>query len=163
MAMTDPIADMLTRIRNANSVYHDKVDIPGSKIKTAIAEVLKQEGYIKDYTFTQDNKQGILTVFLNVLDAEREKVYIMQKGEFKMAIAAKWQIKQKNQMNKDVNESMGAVNATSYFSSDTAIKNAFVDEVNVASRAISALTTNTYQDAAITFSISINDEISERE
>ena len=73
MAMTDPIADMLTRIRNANSVNHDKVEIPGSKIKTAIAEVLKQEGYIKDFTFTQDNKQGILTVFLKY-GAEREKV-----------------------------------------------------------------------------------------
>ncbi len=46
MAMTDPIADMLTRIRNANSVYHDKVDIPGSKIKTAIAEFLKKEGVL---------------------------------------------------------------------------------------------------------------------
>ena len=55
---------MLTRIRNANSVYHDKVEIPGSKIKSAIADVLKQEGFIRDYTFTQDNKQGILTVFL---------------------------------------------------------------------------------------------------
>ena len=73
MAMTDPIADMLTRIRNANSVYHEKVEIPGSKIKTAIAEVLKQEGYIRDYTFAQDNKQGILTVFLKY-GAEREKV-----------------------------------------------------------------------------------------
>ena len=51
MAMTDPIADMLTRIRNANSVYHEKVEIPGSKIKIAIAEVLKREGYIKDYRF----------------------------------------------------------------------------------------------------------------
>ena len=46
MAMTDPIADMLTRIRNANSVYHDKVEIPGSKIKTAIAEVFLKEGFI---------------------------------------------------------------------------------------------------------------------
>lgn len=64
MAMTDPIADMLSRIRNANSVFHDKVDIPASKIKIAIAQVLKQEGFIKDFTFTQDNKQGILTVFL---------------------------------------------------------------------------------------------------
>jgi len=64
MAMTDPIADMLTRIRNANSVFHDKVEIPGSKIKSAIAQVLKDEGFIKDFTFTQDNKQGILTVFL---------------------------------------------------------------------------------------------------
>lgn len=71
--MTDPIADMLTRIRNANSVYHEKVEIPGSKIKTAIADVLKQEDYIRDYTFAQDNKQGILTVFLK-FGANREKV-----------------------------------------------------------------------------------------
>ena len=73
MAMTDPVADMLTRIRNANSVYHDKVEIPGSKIKIAIAEVLKQEGFIRDFTFAQDNKQGILTVFLKY-GANREKV-----------------------------------------------------------------------------------------
>lgn len=73
MAMSDPIADMLTRIRNANSVKHDKVDIPGSKIKSAIAEVLKQEGFIKDFTFTQDNKQGVLTVFLKYGN-DREKV-----------------------------------------------------------------------------------------
>ena len=73
MAMTDPIADMLTRIRNANSVYHDKVEIPASGIKTAIAEVLKQEGFIRDFTFAQDNKQGILTVFLKY-GPNREKV-----------------------------------------------------------------------------------------
>ena len=73
MAMTDPIADMLTRLRNANSVYHDKVEIPGSKIKTAIAEVLKEEGFIKDYTFTEDNKQGILTLLLKY-GPQREKV-----------------------------------------------------------------------------------------
>lgn len=73
MAMTDPIADMLTRIRNANSVFHDKVDIPASKIKSAIADVLKQEGFIKDFTFTQDNKQGILTIFLKY-GPEREHV-----------------------------------------------------------------------------------------
>ena len=47
MTMTDPIADMLTRIRNANSVHHDKVEIPCSKIKAAIAEILKSEGFIK--------------------------------------------------------------------------------------------------------------------
>ena len=73
MAMTDPIADMLTRIRNANSVNHEKVEIPGSKIKTAIADVLKQEGFIKDFSFTEDNKQGILTVFLKY-GPNREKV-----------------------------------------------------------------------------------------
>lgn len=64
---------MLTRIRNANSVYHEKVEIPGSKIKVAIADVLKREGYIKDYSFAEDNKQGILTVKLKY-GAEREKV-----------------------------------------------------------------------------------------
>ena len=73
MAMTDPIADMLTRIRNANSVYHEKVEIPGSKIKIAIADVLKREGYIKDFSFAEDNKQGILTVKLKY-GPEREKV-----------------------------------------------------------------------------------------
>ena len=64
MAMTDPIADMLTRLRNANNVFHESVEIPGSKVKTAIAEVLKEEGFINDYTFTEDNKQGVITVSL---------------------------------------------------------------------------------------------------
>ena len=53
MVMTDPIADMLTRLRNANSVYHEKVEIPGSKIKVAIANILKEEGFIKDFDFVQ--------------------------------------------------------------------------------------------------------------
>ena len=61
MVMTDPIADMLTRLRNANSVFHEKVEIPASKIKNAIAEVLKEEGFINDYTFAEDGKQGVLT------------------------------------------------------------------------------------------------------
>lgn len=82
MAMTDPIADMLTRIRNANSVFHDKVVIPASKIKSAIAAVLKQEGLFfylvlvilqSFHITTQDNKQGFLTVFLKY-GANREKV-----------------------------------------------------------------------------------------
>jgi len=73
MGMTDPIADMLSRIRNANSVYHEKVEIPASKIKTAVADVLKQEGFIKDYSFAEDNKQGILTVHLKY-GPERQKV-----------------------------------------------------------------------------------------
>ena len=73
MVMTDPIADMLTRLRNANSVLHDKVEIPGSKIKKAIAAVLKEEGFIRDYTFTEDNKQGMLVLTLKY-GPEREKV-----------------------------------------------------------------------------------------
>lgn len=73
MVMTDPIADMLTRLRNANFVLHDKVEIPGSKIKRAIAAVLKEEGFIRDYTFTEDNKQGMLVLTLKY-GPEREKV-----------------------------------------------------------------------------------------
>ena len=73
MAMTDPIADMLTRLRNANNVYHESVEIPGSKIKTAIAEVLKEEGLIKDYAFNEDDKQGVISVSLKY-GPSREKV-----------------------------------------------------------------------------------------
>ncbi len=64
MVMTDPIADMLTRIRNGNMVGHEKVDIPGSKIKLAIAQILKDEGYVRDTEFIPDNKQGTIRVYL---------------------------------------------------------------------------------------------------
>ena len=73
MTMTDPIADMLTRIRNANMVHHDTVEIPGSKLKLSIAEILKHEGFIKDYDFKKDNKQGTIKVFLKY-GPSREKV-----------------------------------------------------------------------------------------
>ncbi|MEG6586975.1 30S ribosomal protein S8 [Dendrosporobacter sp. 1207_IL3150] len=73
MVMTDPIADMLTRLRNANSVYHDKVEIPASKIKQAIAVILKEEGFIKDFEMAQDSKQGMLRVSLKY-GPNREKV-----------------------------------------------------------------------------------------
>ena len=73
MVMTDPIADMLTRIRNANSVYHDKVEIPASKIKEAVVRILKEEGFIKDFEVIQDNKQGMLKVSLKY-GSNREKV-----------------------------------------------------------------------------------------
>lgn len=62
--MTDPIADMLTRIRNANSVGHDKVEVPGSNIKRALAEILKREGFVRDAEFIPDDKQGVIRVFL---------------------------------------------------------------------------------------------------
>jgi small subunit ribosomal protein S8 len=58
MTMTDPIADMLTRLRNANSAYHEEVAMPSSKIKQGIAEILKQEGYIKDWR-VQDVENGV--------------------------------------------------------------------------------------------------------
>ena len=62
MTMTDPIADMLTRIRNANTVGHDTVDIPASKIKKSIAGILTEEGYIKGFDVIEDNKQGTIRV-----------------------------------------------------------------------------------------------------
>jgi len=64
MVMTDPIADMLTRIRNANVVRHDVLELPSSKVKAEIADILKREGYVRDYEVVEDNKQGVLKVFL---------------------------------------------------------------------------------------------------
>ncbi|MGG6432932.1 30S ribosomal protein S8 [Anoxybacillus sp. D401a] len=64
MVMTDPIADMLTRIRNANMVRHEKLEVPASKMKREIAEILKREGFIRDVEYIEDNKQGILRIFL---------------------------------------------------------------------------------------------------
>ena len=73
MVMTDPIADFLTRIRNANMVMHEKVEIPASKTKIALAEILKNEGFIKDYEQVEDGKQGIIRVYLKY-GPNREKV-----------------------------------------------------------------------------------------
>lgn len=73
MVMTDPIADMLTRIRNANSVHHDKVEIPSSKIKIAIAEILKNEGFVRGYEVLTDNKQNVIRISLKY-GTDREKV-----------------------------------------------------------------------------------------
>jgi small subunit ribosomal protein S8 len=65
MSVTDPLADMLTRIRNANSARHDRVDIPASRLKEAIAKILKEEGYIKNFKVIEDErKHRILRVFL---------------------------------------------------------------------------------------------------
>lgn len=64
MSMSDPIADMLTRIRNANTVRHDKVEIPSSKIKREIANILKQEGFIRDAEYIEDKNQGVIRIFL---------------------------------------------------------------------------------------------------
>ncbi|MFZ5353468.1 MAG: 30S ribosomal protein S8 [Bacillota bacterium] len=64
MVINDPIADMLTRIRNANTVKHEVVDIPSSNIKKSIAQILLDEGYIKSYEIIDDGKQGIIRVSL---------------------------------------------------------------------------------------------------
>ena len=73
MTMTDPIADMLTRIRNANTVGHETVEIPASKMKKSIAEILKEEGYIEDFDIIDDNKQGIIKITMKY-GANKEKV-----------------------------------------------------------------------------------------
>ncbi len=64
MVMTDPIADFLTRIRNANTVYHDKVEAPASRVKRAIANILRDEGFVRDCEYVDDGKQGIIRVYL---------------------------------------------------------------------------------------------------
>lgn len=64
MSMTDPIADFLTRIRNANMVRHESLEVPASKIKHDIAEILKNEGFVRDVEYVDDDKQGIIRVFL---------------------------------------------------------------------------------------------------
>jgi small subunit ribosomal protein S8 len=64
MVMTDPIADMLTRIRNANLVRHESLEVPASKIKREICEILKREGFIRDAEYIEDGKQGIIRIFL---------------------------------------------------------------------------------------------------
>ena len=68
MAMTDPIADMLTRIRNAGMAQHPKLDIPSSNVKVAVAEVLKNLGYIKNFKVISDDLQGVLRVYLKYDD-----------------------------------------------------------------------------------------------
>jgi len=71
VGMTDPLADMLTRIRNASRARHEKVDIPASKLKLEIVRILKEEGYIKNFKFTKDDKQGVIRVFLKYEDDKR--------------------------------------------------------------------------------------------
>ena len=71
MTMTDPIADMLTRIRNANMVKHETLELPASNIKKQIAEILKQEGFINDVEYIEDNKQGKLKLTLKYSKGER--------------------------------------------------------------------------------------------
>lgn len=73
MSMTDPIADMLTRIRNANMVSHERVELPASRVKAEIARILTEEGYIRNYRLISDGKQGILRIYLKYGD-NQEKV-----------------------------------------------------------------------------------------
>ena len=73
MQITDPVADMLTRIRNANTAKHESVDVPASNLKKAIAKILLDEGYIKSYEVVEDGTQGVIRIQLKYL-AGKEKV-----------------------------------------------------------------------------------------
>ena len=73
MQITDPVADMLTRIRNANTAKHESVDVPASNLKKAIAKILLDEGYIKSYEVVEDGTQGVIRIQLKYL-ACKEKV-----------------------------------------------------------------------------------------
>jgi len=75
---SDTIADMLTRIRNANSVFDESVDIPASNLKKSICDVLKEEGYIKDYKYIEDGKQGILRVMLKYKGTRRDRKQVIK-------------------------------------------------------------------------------------
>ncbi|MBC7346145.1 MAG: 30S ribosomal protein S8 [Clostridia bacterium] len=71
--MTDPIADFLTRLRNATTVHKETVEVPASKMKRAMADILKREGFIRDYEYIEDGKQGVLRLYLRY-GVNREKV-----------------------------------------------------------------------------------------
>jgi small subunit ribosomal protein S8 len=64
MTITDPVSDLLTRIRNAAQQRHEAVDVPSSKVKLEIVRILKEEGYISDYTLARDDKQGVIKILL---------------------------------------------------------------------------------------------------
>jgi small subunit ribosomal protein S8 len=73
MTMTDPVADMLTRIRNANSVNHEAVSVPASRMKKSIAGNLKEEGYIADFSLVEDDRQGMINITMKY-GVDNEKV-----------------------------------------------------------------------------------------
>lgn len=79
MTMSDPIADMLTRIRNAGNAKFNSVDIPGSNLKTELAKVLKNEGYIRNYKFIKDGRQGVLRVYLKYGPDNRHVIYRLER------------------------------------------------------------------------------------
>ena len=80
MSITDPIADMMTRIRNAGKAKFNSVDIPGSKMKVEIAKVLKNEGYIRNYKFIKDDKQGVLRVYLKYGSDQESAIYRLRRA-----------------------------------------------------------------------------------
>jgi small subunit ribosomal protein S8 len=79
MTISDPIADMLTRIRNAGKAKFNSVDIPGSNIKVELAKVLKNEGFIKNYKFIKDDRQGTLRIYLKYGTDNKSVIYHLER------------------------------------------------------------------------------------
>jgi small subunit ribosomal protein S8 len=79
MTMSDPIADMLTRIRNAAKARFNSVDIPGSNMKTELARIMKEEGFIRNFKFIKDNKQGILRIYLKYGSGQESVIYGLER------------------------------------------------------------------------------------
>ena len=79
MSISDPIADMLTRIRNAAKARFNSVDVPGSKLKIEIAKILKEEGFIRNYKFLKDGKQGILRIYLKYGPGQSKIIYGLER------------------------------------------------------------------------------------
>jgi small subunit ribosomal protein S8 len=79
MTMSDPISDMLTRIRNGAKARFKSVDIPGSGLKTELAKILKEEGYIRNYKFIKDDRQGVLRIFLKYGPDQESVIYGLER------------------------------------------------------------------------------------
>lgn len=72
--MTDPVADMLTRLRNASSVFHESVDVPASRLKIELARILKEEGYIRDYRVLEDGPRRVIRMWLKYVPPKRQVI-----------------------------------------------------------------------------------------
>ena len=79
MAISDPIADMLTRIRNAAKAKFNSLDVPGSTVKIEVAKILKSEGFIRNYKFLKDGKQGILRIYLKYGGGQSNVIYELKR------------------------------------------------------------------------------------
>jgi small subunit ribosomal protein S8 len=77
--MTDPIADLLTRVRNALTAKHDRVDVPASRLKVAIVKILKDEGFIKNFKVSRDSRQGMIRIFLKYTEANAPVIKGLQR------------------------------------------------------------------------------------
>ena len=79
MSMTDPVSDMLTRIRNATRVRHDRTDVPASKMKLEIAKILKQEGYIRTFKMLEEGPQGVIRIYLKYAEDGETVIHGLQR------------------------------------------------------------------------------------